>query len=195
MPSGEGDDADDAGPGRKRGLWGRSGGARMHDGYRLTMHLPPAPTIRESLGEGMFSLPEMLFDQSSVVLTHEASGLSISLTARDALKEWRQEALPPLQVTVAKVVDHTACLHLSPTCAPSLKDLLSPSRPDAFLTLPRHGRHPDSRRSICSRRYNSSTTGPTPHRTAVAWCAGPPPLDPQAPHRQSSLCGRRPRSR
>ena len=60
--------------------------------------------IRQSLGDSgqeLFSLPEMLFDHSHVTLTHEPSGSSIHLNALDALREWREEALPPLQVTSA----------------------------------------------------------------------------------------------
>jgi type 2A phosphatase activator TIP41 len=43
----------------------------------------------------------MLFDHSNVTLSHEASGTCISLNALDALREWRVERLPPLQVSSA----------------------------------------------------------------------------------------------
>ncbi|KAG1667373.1 hypothetical protein FOA52_001433 [Chlamydomonas sp. UWO 241] len=56
----------------------------------------------KSLGEGTPALPEMTFDRSSVVLVHEASGVSISFSARDALRAWRAEDLPPLQVASAQ---------------------------------------------------------------------------------------------
>jgi len=55
---------------------------------------------------GVVSLPEMLFAGSSVQLRHAASGWAIRFEALDALRAWRQEALPPLQVTVAEAWQH-----------------------------------------------------------------------------------------
>lgn len=52
--------------------------------------------------EGVLGLPEMLFSSSRVTLEHEASGVALDFTAADALKGWVSEALPPLQVKVAK---------------------------------------------------------------------------------------------
>ncbi|KAF5828799.1 TIP41-like family-domain-containing protein [Dunaliella salina] len=51
--------------------------------------------------KGIISLPEMLFNTSGVSLAHEPSGVAITFTAMDALRGWRQEDLPPLQVKVA----------------------------------------------------------------------------------------------
>ncbi|EFJ46348.1 hypothetical protein VOLCADRAFT_93190 [Volvox carteri f. nagariensis] len=47
-------------------------------------------------------LPEMVFAQNRVELVHEASGTVISFNALDALKGWKHEDLPPLQVRVAE---------------------------------------------------------------------------------------------
>jgi type 2A phosphatase activator TIP41 len=45
-------------------------------------------------------LPEMLFG-AQLSLTHEASGVALVFNATEALKEWRAEALPPVQVACA----------------------------------------------------------------------------------------------
>ena len=45
-------------------------------------------------------LPEMLFG-AELSLTHEASGVALVFNATEALKEWRAEALPPVQVACA----------------------------------------------------------------------------------------------
>lgn len=59
--------------------------------------------VDEASGK-IFSLPEMLFDQNRVVLQHEESGVSIELSAEDALRAWREaDNGMPLQVSVAKV--------------------------------------------------------------------------------------------
>lgn len=50
----------------------------------------------------VLTVPEMLFGDSSVDLTHEASGWSISFNALDALRGWRAENLPSLKVKVAQ---------------------------------------------------------------------------------------------
>ena len=66
----------------------------------------------------MLSLPEMLFNQSRLTVVHEASGLVFDFNALDALKGWKQEALPPLQVSVATVrAGFSACQHMAwPLC-------------------------------------------------------------------------------
>lgn len=52
----------------------------------------------------IFSLPEMLFDQNRVSLHHEASGVAIELSAKEALRAWREaDSGTPLQVSVAQV--------------------------------------------------------------------------------------------
>ncbi|XP_050208756.1 TIP41-like protein [Mercurialis annua] len=46
-------------------------------------------------------LPEMVFGDSSLVLKHADSGIKIHFNAFDALKGWKQEALPPVEVPAA----------------------------------------------------------------------------------------------
>eukprot|EP00798_Chlamydomonas_sp_ICE-L_P029422 gene29422-5770_t len=58
--------------------------------------------FRNEIGTGMFSLPEMVFNQSRLLVTHEASGLHFDFSALDALKAWKQEDLPPVQVTCSQ---------------------------------------------------------------------------------------------
>ncbi len=55
------------------------------------------------MGDDVKALPEMLFSSSRVTLLHEASGVALDFTALDALRAWKQEGLPPLQVKVAQV--------------------------------------------------------------------------------------------
>lgn len=47
------------------------------------------------------TLPEILFGNSYLQLTHEATGKCIHFNALDALLSWRKENLPPLKVPVA----------------------------------------------------------------------------------------------
>jgi type 2A phosphatase activator TIP41 len=51
---------------------------------------------------GVLTVPEILFGNSGLTLTHAASGVALSFTALDALRAWRREDLPPLKVTVAQ---------------------------------------------------------------------------------------------
>jgi len=51
---------------------------------------------------GVLTVPEILFGNSSLELTHAASGVTLSFGALDALRAWRTEDLPPLKVTVAQ---------------------------------------------------------------------------------------------
>ncbi|GAX85526.1 hypothetical protein CEUSTIGMA_g12942.t1 [Chlamydomonas eustigma] len=86
-----------------------SDGISIH-GWRISTVKGPIIADRDSdefriqLGrDGVFSLPEMLFNQNRVTLLHEDSGVSIDLNAQDALRDWRQaDTGQPLQVTVAK---------------------------------------------------------------------------------------------
>lgn len=55
----------------------------------------------EQLG-GVLTLPEILFGNSSLQLRHEASGVVLSFTALDALKQWKADNLAPLKVNVAR---------------------------------------------------------------------------------------------
>eukprot|EP00246_Nothoceros_aenigmaticus_P014629 TRINITY_DN5714_c0_g1_i1.p1 TRINITY_DN5714_c0_g1~~TRINITY_DN5714_c0_g1_i1.p1 ORF type:complete len:327 (+),score=52.02 TRINITY_DN5714_c0_g1_i1:133-1113(+) len=46
-------------------------------------------------------LPEMVFGGSSLELLHQATGIKIFFNALDALREWKQEKLPPVEVPAA----------------------------------------------------------------------------------------------
>jgi len=46
-------------------------------------------------------LPEMVFGGSRLDITHEESGIALSFGAKDALKGWQAEGLPPLHVQLA----------------------------------------------------------------------------------------------
>ncbi|XP_047314759.1 TIP41-like protein isoform X2 [Impatiens glandulifera] len=46
-------------------------------------------------------LPEMVFGESSLVLKHLASGAKLYFNAFDALKDWKKEGLPPVEVPAA----------------------------------------------------------------------------------------------
>ena len=48
-----------------------------------------------------FRLPEMVFGNNYLDLTHAATGLVLHFSAEDALKGWMQERLPPVQVPAA----------------------------------------------------------------------------------------------
>jgi type 2A phosphatase activator TIP41 len=48
------------------------------------------------------ALPEQLFADNSLKLVHEASGTCLAFNAVDALKGWKEENVPPLQVNLAK---------------------------------------------------------------------------------------------
>lgn len=50
---------------------------------------------------GTAHLPEMVFGDSSLELVHKASGIRISFNAFDALRSWKKEALPPVEVPAA----------------------------------------------------------------------------------------------
>ena len=51
---------------------------------------------------GVLTLPEILFGDSGLTLTHLPSGVELSFRALDALEAWRREDLPPLRVTAAQ---------------------------------------------------------------------------------------------
>lgn len=51
---------------------------------------------------GVLTLPEILFGNSSLQLRHEASGVTLTFTAFQALQQWKADNLPPLKVAVAK---------------------------------------------------------------------------------------------
>jgi type 2A phosphatase activator TIP41 len=46
-------------------------------------------------------LPEMVFGDSLLELIHNASGIRVHFNAYDALREWKKEALPPVEVPAA----------------------------------------------------------------------------------------------
>lgn len=50
---------------------------------------------------GTSHLPEMVFGDSCLSLSHVDSGVTIQFNAFDALKGWKQEALPPVEVPAA----------------------------------------------------------------------------------------------
>jgi len=50
---------------------------------------------------GTIHLPEMVFGDNSLELIHEATGVKIHFNALDALRGWRQESLPPVEVPAA----------------------------------------------------------------------------------------------
>lgn len=50
---------------------------------------------------GSIHLPEMVFGDNSLELVHEAIGGKIHFNALDALRGWRQESLPPVQIPAA----------------------------------------------------------------------------------------------
>lgn len=51
---------------------------------------------------GARTLPEVVFGNSRVTLTHVGSGTVLCFTALDALRGWVEEGLPPLQLQVAE---------------------------------------------------------------------------------------------
>jgi type 2A phosphatase activator TIP41 len=51
---------------------------------------------------GVLTVPEILFGNSRLELSHAASGVTLSFTALDALAAWRREGLPSLKVVVAQ---------------------------------------------------------------------------------------------
>jgi type 2A phosphatase activator TIP41 len=50
----------------------------------------------------VLTVPEILFGNSRLELSHVASGVTLSFDALDALTAWRREDLPPLKVTLAQ---------------------------------------------------------------------------------------------
>ncbi|KAL5993874.1 hypothetical protein ACLOJK_038231 [Asimina triloba] len=50
---------------------------------------------------GTSHLPEMVFGESCLILSHLDTGVKIHFNAFDALKGWKQEALPPIEVPAA----------------------------------------------------------------------------------------------
>ena len=46
-------------------------------------------------------MPEQLFGQNALTLTHEASRIRLSFTADGALDGWKQADLPPVRVGLA----------------------------------------------------------------------------------------------
>lgn len=47
---------------------------------------------------GVISIPEIIFGNSYLKITHEGSGTCLTFNALHALKAWKEENLPPLQV-------------------------------------------------------------------------------------------------
>ena len=56
---------------------------------------------KEGLG-GARAIPEQCFGDSYLRLTHAASGTRLEFTALDALRAWRAEERPPVQVGAAQ---------------------------------------------------------------------------------------------
>ncbi|KAH7296732.1 hypothetical protein KP509_26G036700 [Ceratopteris richardii] len=50
---------------------------------------------------GTSHLPEMVFGDNSLELVHKDSGLRIHFNAFDALRSWKEEGLPPVEVSAA----------------------------------------------------------------------------------------------
>ncbi|KAI5084077.1 hypothetical protein GOP47_0000246 [Adiantum capillus-veneris] len=50
---------------------------------------------------GTSHLPEMVFGDSALELVHKASGICIHFNALDALRSWKEEGLPPVEVPAA----------------------------------------------------------------------------------------------
>ncbi|XP_051178147.1 TIP41-like protein [Lolium perenne] len=80
------------------------GGVRVK-GWVIQSHKGP---ILNSASVSLFEdklqtthLPEMVFGESSVSLQHPQTGIRLHFNALDALKQWKQEALPPVQVPAA----------------------------------------------------------------------------------------------
>ncbi|KAG0580158.1 hypothetical protein M758_4G152800 [Ceratodon purpureus] len=59
----------------------------------------PREKLEKTLGT--VHLPEMVFGDNSLELVHEATGVKIHFNALDALRGWRQESLPPVEVPAA----------------------------------------------------------------------------------------------
>jgi len=77
------------------------------NGWTVTARKAPiigSPLLEEyseKLG-GVLTLPEILFGNSSLQLRHDASGVTFTFTAFEALQQWKADNLPPLKVAVAK---------------------------------------------------------------------------------------------
>lgn len=50
---------------------------------------------------GTSHMPEMVFGESSLSLLHITSGIKLHFNALDALRGWKQESLPPVEVPAA----------------------------------------------------------------------------------------------
>ena len=86
--------------------------ARVHDdgftikGWSISAHQAPIigdkriEEYSKQLGN-VLTLPEILFGDNVLTLTHEASGTVFSFKALDALLGWQAEKLPPLKVSLA----------------------------------------------------------------------------------------------
>lgn len=76
-------------------------------GWTFTARKSPiigSPLLEEysdKLG-GVLTLPEILFGKSSLQITHNTSGVTLTFTAFEALQQWKADNLPPLKVAVAK---------------------------------------------------------------------------------------------
>ncbi|KAG9440304.1 hypothetical protein H6P81_020469 [Aristolochia fimbriata] len=82
---------------------GRSG-LRLRGWVVESRHCPIINSLaREQWEEKLVTshLPEMVFGDSSLTLSHEKTGVKISFNAFDALSEWKQEGLPPVEVPAA----------------------------------------------------------------------------------------------
>ncbi|KAF6266051.1 TIP41-like family-domain-containing protein [Scenedesmus sp. NREL 46B-D3] len=87
--------------------------SRVHeDSYSVrgwTVRARTAPIIGSTLMDqyseqlgGVLTLPEICFGNSSLQLRHDASGVVLSFSALDALKQWKADDLPPLKVNLAR---------------------------------------------------------------------------------------------
>ena len=70
--------------------------------FLVTTYMPAFIVLRRwEKGLGTSHLPEMVFGGNSLCLLHQKSGFKIHFNAFDALKGWKQESLPPVEVPAA----------------------------------------------------------------------------------------------
>lgn len=66
----------------------------------------------DSIG-GARNLPEQLFGDSFLCLTHEGSGIKLRFDALGALRQWHSDNLAPLQVPHAKAWQQSRAADIS----------------------------------------------------------------------------------
>ncbi|KAK9836974.1 hypothetical protein WJX81_003867 [Elliptochloris bilobata] len=92
----------------------QAGGEVLPDGHGIRLHgwtisSRKAPISKDAELDGLrqelqhtLSVPEQLFGNSYLRLTHEASGVTVDFSALDALRQWKADALPPTRVEKAQ---------------------------------------------------------------------------------------------